>query len=471
MGSYRTTGESIRIARAMRWMRVAPLVLAGIALSRPAGLQAQDDSTAARIERLEQQLLIHARLDELWRDSLASVLRAQPVVSAGRDGFSLRSADGAFALRFRGYLHSDGRFFLDDSLKPGTSQFLLRRVRPIMELTVFRIFDARIMPDYGAGNTVLQDAYVEARLAPGLRIRAGKYKPPVGLERLLSATELPFVERGLPTNLVPNRDVGVQLSGDLFRGRVSYAVSLSNGVPDGGIADGDQGDDKELAGRVFLTPFRNRGNRSLPDLGFGVAGSYGNHAGTPSTAGSGLAGYRSAGQQTVFAFRSDNTPAGTVVADGRRTRLSPQGYLYAGPLGLLAEYVRVRHRVSLNGAIETIPVQSWQVAGTFGLFGGRPTLRGINPRKPFDPGRGSWGALELAARYGELTVDEEAFPVYADPAAQVRQARGLGLGVNWYLNRNLKLATSYERTTFRGGAAVGDRETENVVFTRAQVGF
>jgi hypothetical protein len=61
----------------------------------------------------------------------------------------------------------------------------------------------------------------------------------VGLERLQSGSELLFVERGLPTNLVPNRDVGAQLFGDLFDGTISYALGAFNGVPDLGNGDLD----------------------------------------------------------------------------------------------------------------------------------------------------------------------------------------------------------------------------------------
>ena len=43
----------------------------------------------------------------------------------------------------------------------------------------------------------------------GRSLTAGKFKVPVGLERLESATDIRFIERGFPTSLVPNRDLGV----------------------------------------------------------------------------------------------------------------------------------------------------------------------------------------------------------------------------------------------------------------------
>jgi phosphate-selective porin OprO/OprP len=46
------------------------------------------------------------------------------------------------------------------------------------------------------------------------------------------------------------------------------------------------------------------------------------------------------------------------------------------------------------------------------------------------------------------------------------------VGLNWYLNSNLKLVLNYLHTSLEGGAAGGaDREDEKAVFTRLQVAF
>ena len=45
------------------------------------------------------------------------------------------------------------------------------------------------------------------------------------------------------------------------------------------------------------------------------------------------------------------------------------------------------------------------------------------------------------------------------------------LGVNWYLNKNVKFALDYANTDFKGGAAKGDRRTEKIVLSRVQLAF
>jgi phosphate-selective porin OprO/OprP len=408
----------------------------------------------------------------------ARPMRAQdpnPSVTAGRDGFSIKSADNAFVLKLRGYLQFDGRFFSDDKQKPGIDTFTLRRVRPIFEGTVYKIFDFRIMPDFGQGTTSLYDAYLEARLAPYFKVRAGKFKPPVSLERLQSATDLMFVERALPTNLAPNRDLGIQVSGDVAGGVMCYAAGVFNGTVDlGNQADADNNNSKDAEGRLFVQPFLTSGG-PLKSLGFGVSATTGIHEGTLTAPG--LPSYRTPAQQPFFSYRSDGTAAGTVLADGRHTRFSPQGYFYSGPFGLLAEYIQSKQEVRRGTVSADLDHTSWQTAASWVLSGDEASFRGVNPKKVFDPAARTWGAFELTARYSRLDLDAKAFPLFANPASSPRSTRAWAVGLNWYLNKNLRVMLDYERTQFDGGAtgaaagSIADRVPEKILFSRFQISY
>jgi phosphate-selective porin OprO/OprP len=446
-------------------------VAAGLALvvsasNVAAGQQAPPDSssTAARLAELEGKI---RKLEDgvAEHDSAA----APPTLVAGREGFALRSADGDFVLRLRGYFQSDARVFVDDAARPATSTILARRIRPVFEGTLWKFVDFRFMPDFGEGRATLFDAYVDLRVRPAIALRVGKFKPPVGLERLQSATDLLFVERGFPTNLVPSRDLGAQLHGEIGRAAVSYALGLFNGAPDLGNQDGDNGDDKDVAARVFVQPFRGVGPVLLRGLGLGVAVSTGVQRG--AAAAPFLPGYRSPAQQTVFAYRADGTEGGTALATGRHTRWSPQGYFYAGPFGLFWEYVRSSQDVRRDAITGRLSHDAWQVAGTWVLTGERASYRAVEPRRPFNPGGGGWGALSIAARYGVLLIDADAFPLFADPASQVQEARAWGLALNWFLARGLRLQVNYDQTGYTGGAGLGDRPTERAVLARVQHAF
>jgi len=399
----------------------------------------------------------------------AGSAKPAPVVSAGQDGFTLRSADGAFALKLRGYLQLDGRFYLDDDERRATDSFVVRRARPIVEGTLWKIFDFRLMPDFGGGSSTLQDAYVEGRFHPALRLRAGKFKPPLSLERLQSATDIGFVERGTPSQLAPARDLGVQLGGELAGRRLEYQVGVFNGSVDGGSADSAAADGKELAGRVVWQPLRSAdGAAPAIDFGIGVAASRGDAAGT--VAAPGLPSFRTGGNQTFFTYRSDGTAAGTAIADGDHTRLIPQGWFHTGPFGALFERARGEQRVRRDTFDAQLRSEAWLAQASWVLTGERSGFRGVEPAHPW--GQGGHGAWQLAVRYAELSVDRRAFPVFADPARAARQSRLVALALSWYPVRGVRWMLDAGLTVFDGGAANGaDRADERALLTRFQISF
>jgi phosphate-selective porin OprO/OprP len=324
-----------------------------------------------------------------------------------------------------------------------------------------------------ANNGSLIDAYGDLRLYPEFNIRAGKFKEPVGLERLQSWNNLLFVERGFPTQLVPNRDVGVMIHGELFDGHLNYQLGVFNGTADGGSNDFDTTDsDKDIAARFFTHPFRKSGPSSLRGLGFGVAATFGEQNRAPRT-------YSTHGSQRFFGYRSSTDPTRpNVLGDGTQWRLAPQAYYYWGPFGILGEYaISSQELVQAGGGTgagttTTVQNYAWQVGASYFVTGEDNSYRAVSPRRPFTLGGEGWGALELTARVGELNPDDDAFPNFADPASSATKAFSWGLGANWHLNRFLKITFNYENTDLNG---LDNRYTgldhEHVFLTRLQATF
>ncbi len=360
-----------------------------------------------------------------------------------------------------------GGYFVNAPDSYGNSTFLARRVRPILEGTLSDHFDFRIMPDFGNGSTTLVDAYADFKVFPELNFRIGKFKPPVGLERLRNINHIGFVELAAPSSLVPNRDLGIQVSGAISKGLINYALGVFNGVADAASADADLNDGKEIAGRIFVQPFINTEIEPLKGLGLGVAGTYGKTQGTTSSPS--VPTYKTAGQYT--AFRYTNSATNVTIADGKQYRIVPQLYYSWGPFGLLGEYVRSTQKVDNNAASQTFTHQAWQAAASYVLTGEKASFGGFKPKKPFNLKKGGTGAVELAARYHELKIDDDVFPTYANRLTSVSQARSFGGGINWYLNDNVKLVTDFDYTKFDDGATLGDRDGEYLVGSRVQLAF
>lgn len=465
-----------------RRRRVSSLSCA-IALALLCGAAHADDVTDLR-ERLDQQELkikVLERKLELEEEAKKAGAASATVVKAGPKGFSIGSADNANVAKLRGVLHFDGRRYFDDVTPSTADTFLLRRVRPTLEGTLNGIFDYRFTPDFAGGRTIILDAFVAARLAPWATITAGKFKVPVGLERIVSAGDMRFIERGFPTSLLPNRDLGVQLSGNLAKG-VSYSVGYFNGVNDGGSSDsfGDvQGDTAgDWAARIFFTPFESSDNSALRGLGFGIAGTYVDATGSTGT--TLLPGYRTPGQQSFFSYRSTSGEAQGTYADGERIRITPQAYYTNGSFLALGEYAQVSQDVTrvtptAGTRSESLDHSAWQVQLAWFLTGEEQSIRGFKPNSVFSPKDGTWGALEVAARYHELDIDNDTFVgganSFANPATAASKASAWGVGVNWYLTQNYKFSVNYEVTSFDGGAAAGDRGDEKALLTRFGVVF
>ena len=114
---------------------------------------------------------------------------------------------------------------------------------------------------------------------------------------------------------------------------------------------------------------------------------------------------------------------------------------------------------------------AWQAQASYVVTGEDNTFQSVSPRKNFDPRNGGWGALQLAARWTELDIDDDTF-VFLDPGKSVNHASTWTVGANWFLNKATRLMDNYEETYFDGGAAGGgDRQTEKVFSTRLQLSF
>ncbi len=435
-----------------------------------------------RLEELDQQVRILKRNRELDQEAAEAKAKEAPKLSIGSQGFSFGSADGNFNVKLGGVLQADSRTFFNDSGTAGNDSFLLRRARPILQGTVFRDFDFLFVPDFGGtGSPQIFDAYLNYRYSAALQVQGGKFKTPVGLEQLQADRDILFNERSLVTDLVPNRDLGFELHGSLFDGRVSYAAGIFNGVGDArNSSNASFQDDKSFAGRIFFEPFRKSSIDALEGFGFGLGGSYDgtqrtNTSGLPSTTGGSLSGYTTDGQQQFFAYTN------TVAASGPHWRLSPQGYYYYGPFGLLGEYAISDQEVSqvATSTSSRLENTAWQVTGSWVLTGEDATYAGgVIPRNPFAPRNGGWGAFQAVGRYEELHVDPDAFPLFANPSASARTAKAWSAGLNWYLNRNVMVKVSFSHTIFDGGGGTGNsapatvtRKDENALFTRVQLAF
>lgn len=446
-----------------------------------------------RVNELEQEVKDLKQEREAERETTRKKAEAEakvqattnqaPTISLGMNGLIARSGDSNFTMIAHGYAQADYRTYLGQKTTPDT--FLLRRVRPIVEGTAWRDIDYRVMLDLGSGNVasstpnnnnILDDAYVNARYLEQAQVQVGKYKVPIGLERLQSTAELFFVETGFATELVPNYDLGAEIHNRYFDEPIGYAVGIFSGANDNASQDADVDQGKDVVGRLFTQPFLKSDGNPLQHLGFGVAGSLGTHTGP-------LASYKTPGQQTFYTYSTN------VVPNGINYRIDPQAYYFWGPFGIQGEYVLSSQNFNTTAKAgmprtERFNNDAWQVEASWFLTGETnsfryTSLQHLVPRSNFGLGEGSgWGAFEVVARIQQLALDENSFERFGSnsfvTAGSAQKANAWGVGMNWYLNPQLKLNVNYEQTAFHGYTptpGTTSHSAEHTVLSRVQFSF
>lgn len=458
------------------FLRSSAALLVAASLSSPPLRAAAADNAdlqalREQVRALEQQLRVLARQVELREEAATAAAPTTPKITINDKGFTLASADTANSIKLRGLVQLDSRLFFGDGGVVNNS-FVLRRARLITEGVFAKNYSFQLVPEFGGSAVSILDANFGVAISPALQFKIGKFKVPVGLELLQSDSWTFFNERSIVTNLVPNRDLGVQASGDVFGGALNYTVGVFGGVADAASStNADFDNEKDVAGRLWFTPFKTAAGSPVQGLAFGISGSLGRE----KTAAGRTGGYRTDGQQTFFSYLANT------VADGQTWRVSPQLDFRSGSFGAIGEYVvsTVNVRPSATGPKSELQNKAWQLSAGYVLTGEDSSYAGVVPRTNFDPANGTWGAFEVVGRYGELKIDDAAFPTFASAASSANKATSAGIGLNWYLSKAVLFKIDYYQTKFGFNGTFAPavssvpflRQDEKSFLTRFQLAF
>jgi len=447
--------------------------------TKPLEPSPQERAMQQQIDELNQQVKTLEQKEQPAQPAPATKT-VLPIAPGARPGVVLTSPDSPFQLRFGAVVQVDYREFFDEPSPPpqsGVDTFVLRRIRPIFE-GGYDDFGFLIMTDYGnSTNTTpstaptpqLYDAWIYWTPATEFNARVGKMKAPLGLEELQEDVNLAFPERAFPSQLIPNREIGLQASGALFNRTLSYGAGVFNGAVDNNGANdgtGDFNNAKDVDARLFTQPWKNTGLKALSGFGLGLGYGFGIESG--SLANPAVPTYVTPGQQNWFVY---NTGA---FANGERTSWTPQLYYSVGPFGLLGEWTSTAQVFTRSTNTQTVSNRAWQVQLAWVLSGEDASYLGVTPSSAFSVKQHHWGSLELVARVSQLKVDGNAFvgtaaTQLANPNTQPNQATDYGIGLSWDLSRQVRIMFSYDQTKFEGGAPRGgNKPDEKVLITRFQ---
>ena len=389
-------------------------------------VQCLPPADAARQQALGVALIV-AMLSVVTAAEAASSLRPYY-----QDNFVLETDDGAFKLRIRGNLHVDARFYQSEN-RGAPHSVDIRRGRIDLDGRIHDWVTFRLQPEF-AGRPYLRNAWLDAELYPWLHVRLGQMKVPFSSSWLTRDNNVNFVERGSSTPVYPFFDRGALLWGDLLKGEVVYNVGVFTGAGiDVDATSGDLDDHKDVAARLFLTPFLSTGVEALRCLHVAAEGTWGRMSVPTSRFETG--GLRSANYETaIWRWRTEQV-LGT---DGRvtdrlsaeiesRYRLGGELHYVLGPLALSAEYLYHRYeditlyhdlyvgssrRVHERLTETSGTIRSLSVWASLYLTGESKELTnwGWKTARPIrSVGEGGAGAWEILARYSRTWSDSSLF--------------------------------------------------------------
>ena len=320
----------------------------------------------------------------------------------------------------------------------------IARRRIGIEGELFNIFDYQVEREIGDEHGPWRDVYVTFKRFGFAQVQGGQFKLPFSLDQNTGPTNLDFVYRSrIAALLSPGRDRGIMAHGRLLdRGILRYEVGLF--AEDGDNARTNSDDrvhgDRTSAGRLVVQPFRQTTSLAR-DLSFGVAV-------TTSELPAGVSDLRGRTEQDLTFYSPD------VLVQGERRRIGLEARWRPGPFSIKSEYIRLSDE-RLGQSVEDTDLEpfvasGWYVSGTWAVTGEEKANGLDSPRAALF--QGGIGAVELAVRveriqFGAISDDPLAS---TSPRAEVilgNANSAMTAGVNWYINRWLKIQFNAVRNT------------------------
>jgi phosphate-selective porin OprO/OprP len=378
----------------------------------------------------------------------------------GLDGVGFSTEDEEFQLRFRILEQIDYNGYLGpQGLSPTatTSGFYLPRSRYYFQgrLTKPISYDLSFQRSYTTFNFF--NAYLNFEYDPRLQIRIGRSKVPFTYEFYkINVWRLIAPERSVwVNNYQSNRDIGITAWGGLFENRVEYAAMLHNGPRNGFEAYGYP---KTVAAFLNFKPFQTNEGSFLRDLNIGGSLDYG-YQNNPAVPGV----FRTNVNASNVALSSnDPTNNATLPFLALNNNVAERGlrdlwelhfaYYYKG-LSLLGAWDSGFNGYAVGQSPSVrVPTSGYFVQAAYLITG--ETIRErtvIDPIDRFDlrPGKFGLGAFEPHVRYSEMSLGHQVFSAgLADPNLWTNRVQLIDVGLNWYLNKFVKIYFDWEHAIF-----------------------
>ena len=424
----------LAVALATALGTATPAAVAADHSAELAALKAQLAELTAKVAELEARTDAQSDINIGTQQNIENIAATTPKVET-KGGIKVTSPDRKFEASLGGRIHFDAYAFDRDIAAPtGTSEF--RRARLTLAGKALG-WDYKLEQDFAAGTNLdgLRDAYIAHALWGG-KATIGHFKPYRSMEELTSSNEILMMERpfasatGLFSGRQFQQGVGYQRSADNYT--AGFTVFNLRG------ASGARNEGMGVSGRATWAPI-NSDNQTL-HFGGWASQENANQGSTDLSAVANYAGRRGPVQTiatTTGASRNQVTSYGLEAAGA------------FGPLFFQGEYVNATFGQPLGRDQDVV---TWYLQGSWLINGGHRGYKSATGvfAAPRVTDKGLW---ELAARYDTIENRDIAN----------RRATDVILGVNYYVNANLRFMFNY---TLGDNEVSGDKTRQYALRTQ-----
>lgn len=418
-------------------------------------IQIQDEKIEAMekiIKRLdEDRLAKSSTTNDATQEVVASNEKKKSIKNTAKINtkgkLKIESDDGEFKYQIGGTIMVDGALYDNDQSDLGSGTEV-RRARLFLKGTLWR--DWKFETEFGyEGNEVNpKDAYIQYAGFDSTSITLGHFKESFSLETLTSSKFITFMERSLPTAFSPSRNIGIRIATH------GNNWTASAGVFGSGFDDrGDEFEGFGGTGRVTFAPLYEK----TKAVHLGAALSWRK----PDE-----------GNEIEFKNRPESHISGVKLVDTGDISDVDDFMLYGlefasvlGPVSLQGEYIWAD--ISREGLNPDLNFSGWYAYASWFLTGESRVYKAKKGK--FDRvtpmgivGKGGIGAWELGLRFSNLDL--------SDGDIDGGEESNMTLGLNWYLNPQLRFMLNYTRVLeVKGGSH--DNDEPSVVQVRGQIDF
>ncbi|MCU7892004.1 MAG: porin [Candidatus Thiodiazotropha sp. (ex Ustalcina ferruginea)] len=380
--------------------------------------------------------------------------QSQDVMISTNGGVEVTSSDGEFSFQFGGRVLIDAAVYSEDKNTLGNGSEL-RDIRLDIEGRFYADFIYELSIDFSDGEADIKDAWLAYDANYPWRYTIGHFKEPFSLEEMTGKKYLTFMERALPNAMVPGRSLGFGMS--WVGGQTTFTAGLFGDDYNDDADDADDADDEGdegwgATGRLTYAPLADE--RSALHLGL-------------------AASYRKLDDEQEFRF--DSRPeshltdiryldTGKLNMSDSLTLFGLEGAWVSGSLSFQGEWIQA---ILKRDEHDNPRFSGWYLLGSWFLTGESRQYKQRSGRFGRVRPLNDYGAVELAARYSTMDLN--------DAGIEGGTSDNITLGVNWYLNPQIRLMANciiVENDIFADadGDVMGEDEPALIQF-RAQADF